>query len=142
MINDQLKKQKKKSLTKRKNTFRKKNRVSTGFCRVARVTGQPNKSIGFCRVFAYPGLLTYPDRSSHQIDRVPGRPAQAGPSLITMISRGRRQWMEMKNGTISGLERLFFNLILEMLIFCWTDLRKIVIRPLYFSDFYKTILDF
>ena len=32
----------------KKNTFEKKNQVSTGFCQVARVTGQPNGQHGFC----------------------------------------------------------------------------------------------
>jgi hypothetical protein len=49
----------------------KKNRVSSGFSRVARVMGRPVGSPGFCQVVAPAGLLTNPNRSSH---RVPGRP--------------------------------------------------------------------
>jgi hypothetical protein len=52
----------------------KKNRVSSGFSQVARVMGRPVGSPGFCQVVAPAGLLTNPNRSSHRVDRVPGRP--------------------------------------------------------------------
>ena len=46
----------------------KKNRVSFGFYRVARVMGRPVRSPGFCRVVAPAGLLTNLNRSSHRVD--------------------------------------------------------------------------
>jgi len=46
-------------------------------------TGSRSGSPGFGRAVATAGLLLNPDRSSHQVDRVPGRPA--GPSLITVL---------------------------------------------------------
>ena len=65
MVNNQLKIIKKRSLAMRK-THLKKKRVSTGLCRVARITS--HGSTKFCRVFAHPDLLPYPDRSSHWIN--------------------------------------------------------------------------
>jgi len=55
--------------------------VSTGFYRVARVMGQPSRSIRFCRAFAHPCIFTYPDWANHQVD-LPGR---SGPGLIAMV---------------------------------------------------------
>jgi hypothetical protein len=54
---------------------KKKNRVSSGFDRVARVIGQPAGSSGFDQAFALAGLLVNLDQSSHR----------AGPSLIILI---------------------------------------------------------
>jgi hypothetical protein len=58
MINNQLKIIKKKmglSLGEKTHC-----RVSTGFYRVAEVTGQTGGSIKFCQVFAHPDLLSCP----------------------------------------------------------------------------------
>ena len=57
---------------------KKKNRVSSGFARVARVMGRPAGSPEFDRAVAPAGLLVNPDQSSHRIDQVPGRPAGSG----------------------------------------------------------------
>ena len=69
MVNNQLKNiKKKRSLVRKKNTFEKKKQVSTEFCQVARVTGQPSGSTKFDCFFALVGLSPYPDYSSNQID--------------------------------------------------------------------------
>jgi hypothetical protein len=57
-----------------------KNRVSSGFARVAWVMGRPAGSPGFDRAVAPTGLLVNPDRFSHWVNRVPGRPA--GPDWV------------------------------------------------------------
>jgi len=61
----------------RKNTFEKK-RVSTRFCRVARVTSQPSRSTGFA------GFLLIPIFCLTRIDPTTGSTCQADPDLITM----------------------------------------------------------
>jgi len=53
--------------------------LSPGLARVSRVMGRPAGSTGFCRVIVLAGLLLNPNRSSHRVDRVPGRPAGPGP---------------------------------------------------------------
>ena len=68
MINNQLKNIKKKGPWLGKKTHLKKKQVSTEFCQVARVTGQPSGSTKFDCFFALVGLSPYPDYSSHQID--------------------------------------------------------------------------
>jgi hypothetical protein len=70
MINNQLKNIKRERfMARRKNTFEEKmdlNRV---------LPSRPGHgSTGFCWVFAHPGLLFYPDRFSHRVDRVPDQP--------------------------------------------------------------------
>jgi hypothetical protein len=67
-VNNQQKNIKKEGFLARKKKHLKKKRVSTGFCRVARVTGHPGGSIKFCQVFAHPILLPYPDQSSYRVD--------------------------------------------------------------------------
>ena len=84
MINNQLKIIYKKngSFAWRKNTLKKKTRVSTGFYRVAQVTGQTGGPTRFCQVFAHLGLLSCPTRSNHQ---VPGRPTGPVQVYFTII---------------------------------------------------------
>jgi len=70
MVNNQLKIYIKKGLSgyEKKHISKKKTGSQSGF------VGSP-KSTEFCQVFIYPGFLAYFDQSSHQVDRVPGRPA-------------------------------------------------------------------
>jgi len=63
------------SLAMRKNTFEEK---KTGLNWV--LSGHPDRSTRFYRVFSHPGLLSYLDWSYHQVDRVPGQPV--GPVRV------------------------------------------------------------
>jgi len=58
--------------------LKKKNQVSSEFAWVARVPGPGSPKFG--RAVTTAGLLLNPDRSSHQVDRVPDRPVK--PSRV------------------------------------------------------------
>jgi hypothetical protein len=53
---------------------KKQTRVSSGFGQVDRVLDRPARSTGSNRIFVLDSFLFYPDQSSHQVDRAPGRP--------------------------------------------------------------------
>jgi hypothetical protein len=56
---------------------KKKKKKKPGLVRVR--PGHPGSgSTGFGRAVSTAGLLLNPDRSSHRVDRVPGRPAEPG----------------------------------------------------------------